>query len=450
MKDTKKRMEIFSTYDFSGIVRHLTKMARRGWMLEEIGNYTWKYRRCEPADVRFAVTYFPQASAFDPEPGEDQQTYIDYCEEAGWELCASAAKMQVFRAVTPDAVEIETDADVQLASVHRSMKASYLPWCWTMLVFGILESAMELDKILRDPIEYLLGMHTLVMTAAIVILTAAELLNYGIWYLRAKKSLKNGGGLPKTIGTRPLQIAVLVLILTEFLLWIGYSGVSGSIVTALVSMAAVFAMLGATFGIRAVLKKKKVDAGLSKVIVMTACVLIPVICVPLLGIVTFNVIMNGTFSRAEVVEDAGMKIRVYHDELPLCVEDFTEVPDDAVYSRQLERKASPMIRRIEGKQQDPMFEARSLPDLEYTVTITEIGWIYEIAKEEVLAVDPLFDYTYDVILESDGCTVYRMNYRGDWGNQWIFVMTDRVAELYFDEPLTEDELDFAAEKIAEM
>lgn len=450
MKDTKKRMEIFSPYDTCGIVRHLTRMAKRGWMLREIGNYTWTYVRCAPADVRFAVTYFPEASAFDPEPGEDQQTYIEYCEEAGWELCAASAKMQVFRAVKEDAVEIETDADVQLKTVHRAMKASYLRWCWVMLGFGILESAMEIDKFLRDPIEYLLGMHTLIMTAAIVILTGIELINYALWYLRAKKSLKNGGGLPKTVGTRPLQIAVLVLILTEFLLWIGFSGISGRFVTVLVSVAAVFAMLGATFGIRAVLKKKKVDAGLSRAIVMASCVLIPVICVPIMGIVTFNVILNGTFSRAEVVDYQGMKIRIYHDEMPLTAEDLTDVPDDAVYSRQLERKASPVIRRIEGNQRDPVFEERSLPDLEYTVTVTEIGWLYDLAKEEVLAVDPLFEYTYEVILESDGCTVYRMNYRGDWGNRWIFVMDDRVAELYFDEPLTEEQLDFAAEKFAEL
>ena len=95
MKDTKKRMEIFSTYDYCGIARHLKKMAKRGWMLAEIGNYTWTYKRCDPCDARFAVTYFPEASAFDPEPGEDQQTYIEYCEEAGWELCACSAKMQV-------------------------------------------------------------------------------------------------------------------------------------------------------------------------------------------------------------------------------------------------------------------------------------------------------------------------------------------------------------------
>ncbi len=449
MKDTKKRMEIFSTYDYCGIARHLKKMAKRGWMLAEIGNYTWTYKRCDPCDARFAVTYFPEASAFDPEPGEDQQTYIAYCEEAGWELCACSAKMQVFRAVREDAVEIETDGDVQLKTVHRAMKASYLPWCLAMLCFGILESAMEIDKILRDPIEYLLGMHTIVMTAAIVILTGTELLSYGIWYLRAKKSLKNGGGLPKPTGTRPLQIIVLALILAEFLLWILFNGISGSILTALVSMAAVFGMLGVTFWIRAVLKKKKVDAGLSRTIVMAACVLIPIICVPIMGVVTFHVIMNGTFSRADVVDYQGMKVRMYHDEMPLCVEDLTEIPEDAQYSRQIERKASLLMRRIEGTQRDPVFEERSLPDLEYVVTVTKIDRLYEMVLKEILEVDPLFSYTFEPLRETDECTVYRMNYEREWGNWWIIALDDRVIELNFDENLTEEQLALVIDRLAD-
>lgn len=449
MKDTRRRLEIFSTYDYCGIQRHLTKMAKRGWMLMEMGNYTWKYRRCEPSDERFAVTYFPEASAFDPEPGEDQRTYIEYCEEAGWELCACSAKMQVFRAVREDAVEIETDGDVQLKTMHRAMKSSYLSWCWVMLAFGLLESAMEIDKILRDPIEYLLGMHTILMTAAIVILVSAELVNYGIWYLRAKKSLKNGGGLPKTTSTRPLQIAVIGLSQGELILWMFFNGVSGTLVTAIVSMAIVFGMLGLTFWIRHILKKKKVDAGLSRTIVLTACVLIPVICIPILAVVTFNVILNGTFSRAEVVDDHGMKVRIYHDEMPLTVEDLIEIPDDAVYSRQLERKSSLYISRLEGKQRDPVFEERSLPDLEYTVTITKIDWLYDMVLEEMLEVDPLFSYTFDAVRQSEGCTVYRMNYEGDWGNWWIITLDDRVIELNFDEPLTDAQLDIVIGKLAE-
>lgn len=450
MKDTKRRMEIFSLYDYCGIQRHLTKMAKRGWMLMEIGNFTWKYRRCEPCDTRFAVTYFPQASAFDPEPGEDQRTYIEYCEEAGWKLCAASAKMQVFRAVRDDAVEIETDGEVQLKTVHRTMKSAYLPWCWTMLGLGLLEGAMEVDKFLRDPIDALLGMNTLLMILSIIVLVGAELISYGIWYMRAKKSLKNGGGLPKTTSTRPLQIIVILLALAELILWLAFDGMDGTIVTALISMAVVFGMLGLTLLIRHILKKKKVDAGLSKTIVMTACVLIPVIGVPLFGIVTFNVIIDGTFSRAEIVEYDGMSIQVYHDELPLTVEDLTDVPDDAQYSRQLERQSSLFLRRIEGKQQDPVFEERSLPDLEYTVTFTKLPQLYDLVLDEMLEENRDFFHTFDAVYENEDCTVYQARFKSQWYRWWVFVMDDRVIEMHFDEPLTDEQLALAAEKLANM
>ena len=38
MKDTKRRLEVFSFYDRAHIERHLEAMAARGWLLERMGN----------------------------------------------------------------------------------------------------------------------------------------------------------------------------------------------------------------------------------------------------------------------------------------------------------------------------------------------------------------------------------------------------------------------------
>ena len=79
MRQTKRRMELLSFYDHTGIERHLTRMARKGWKVEKINNYFWTYRRIEPQELQVAVTYFPKASDFDPFPSGEQQTLIDYC-----------------------------------------------------------------------------------------------------------------------------------------------------------------------------------------------------------------------------------------------------------------------------------------------------------------------------------------------------------------------------------
>ena len=83
MKQTKRRIEVRSFYDRTGIERHLEKMAAKGWMIERVDGFGWRYRRIEPQQLRFAVTYFPKASEFDPGPTEEQQVYHDMAEKTG-------------------------------------------------------------------------------------------------------------------------------------------------------------------------------------------------------------------------------------------------------------------------------------------------------------------------------------------------------------------------------
>lgn len=85
MKNSKRRLEFFSFYDRTGIQKHLEKMAAKGWLLEKLGG-TWKYKAIEPANIHFAVTYFPDVSEFDPEPPEKMRAFQEFCSQGGWEF----------------------------------------------------------------------------------------------------------------------------------------------------------------------------------------------------------------------------------------------------------------------------------------------------------------------------------------------------------------------------
>ena len=77
MRNTKRELPLFSMYDHTGMERHLEEMAVQGWMLEKTTGFGWVYRRCEARRVRYAVTYFPKASAYEPGPSEDKQIFQD-------------------------------------------------------------------------------------------------------------------------------------------------------------------------------------------------------------------------------------------------------------------------------------------------------------------------------------------------------------------------------------
>ena len=64
MKQKKREyFPLYAAYDRAGIVRHLEKMAAKGWMLEKMSAFGWRFRRIAPQKIHFSVNYFPKASA---------------------------------------------------------------------------------------------------------------------------------------------------------------------------------------------------------------------------------------------------------------------------------------------------------------------------------------------------------------------------------------------------
>ena len=59
MRKTKRVIAQFTFYDRTGIQKFLERQAEKGWMLEKISSYGWKFRRMKPEKIHYAVTYFP-------------------------------------------------------------------------------------------------------------------------------------------------------------------------------------------------------------------------------------------------------------------------------------------------------------------------------------------------------------------------------------------------------
>ena len=118
MKQTKYRFENFSFHDFAGVERHLEAMAQKGWLLDKVTAFTWRYRRIEPKKLHFSVTYFSEASEYNPYPTPNQRTFLDYCSDAGWNLAAEWAQMQILWSELENPVPIETDEELRLRSIR--------------------------------------------------------------------------------------------------------------------------------------------------------------------------------------------------------------------------------------------------------------------------------------------------------------------------------------------
>ena len=188
------RLETFLPWDTASTIRHLEKMARRGWQLEKAGSYFWTYRQAEPAALHYAVTYFPETQfqgAFG-EPAEDQAAYCDYCAAAGWELVCCYGPQQIFVSDRPDPVPIETDEREKLTAIHRSVKKTLLlPLAVLLPLLLVLWPAWN-DSAQAASLSGMgralsLAWAALPLAAALCMLVVAA--DYLVWYGRSRRSV---------------------------------------------------------------------------------------------------------------------------------------------------------------------------------------------------------------------------------------------------------------------
>lgn len=177
-------------FDHTGIARHLEKRARQGWMLDYIRTNTFfRYRRCDPKDLRFAVTYFPTASEFSA-PEDDQKEFYDLCAAAGWQFVAQTFQMQIFCNEDPNAVPLETDPKVQLENIHASLWRNYMGGKFAVLAMSLIMLFNIGVKFENRLFATMRSMLYLLLTLLFLLLLLHQGLEVAAYYLWRKKALR--------------------------------------------------------------------------------------------------------------------------------------------------------------------------------------------------------------------------------------------------------------------
>ena len=326
-------------------------------MIERINNYFWTYRKIEPQRLRFAVTYFPEASDFNPGPTENQQTFQEYCESAGWRFAVQWCQMQIFYSENPDAVPLETDEFSRLQNIHRCMRKNFLPGNIVILILMGILMGLQLLSVPRDLLS-LLAENARLITVTLLLLAilseAGMLLGYYFWRRRSLRSVANGGSCAR--GGRfqhwlggPVWLLVLLLLALYL-----YS--LGSYWPVVLICAAMFSGITAiTLAARAIMRKK----GFAKETNIAATVVLI-----LLLSLSFNLVLQGA---SDWMRDSGLFEKqpayiyttqtgsgswdweVYADPIPLKVEDLrpTDYPH---YSYELTERSSPFVSVLKASQ----------------------------------------------------------------------------------------------------
>ena len=446
MKTKKRRLEYFSFYNHTGIEEHFTEMAKKGWMIENISNFYWTYRKIEPQDVHFCVTYYPRASDFDPEPSEEQQTFHDFCAHTGWKLACTWHQMQVFCNEMESPIPLDTDPIMEVDTLHRACKKNFLPSYYLLLALGLVMGGYFLARIYFDPIGLLSSSSQLLTGFAylsLLIISLLELITYFTWYRKAKTAAQDGifVDTPSTAGVQKIIVAFLLIALV---FWLFDLFSLSNTVLAWIAVALLVSMFGIIIIINCIkqgLKKAKVSRGLNRFLTLAACFILPTIMTSL--IIYLGLSASASNLRKHVPFDDSA--------IPLSVADFYEVDTDKYIEQNRNTETFFIGQRVVHMYGDWTIEGfHELPDLQYTITTVKVPFLYDWCAEQIFVDsdetnNDIPEGHRSIYKETDAApwganAAYRLyQEEGWWQNTYLLYYDTRIVEITFEwEPTAED------------
>ena len=463
MKNTKREwMPLYGYLDRTAITAHLSDMAAKGWMLEKIGGWSWRYRRTEPKKLRFALTFFPAASQFDAVPSEGLETYRDYCAAAGWVLAAASAQVQIFYSKDEHAVPIETDPAVELANIQRCVKRGFLGSYWALLALSLFQILFQCYRIWTDPVDTLsstASLSTILNWLPLDVLIIVELTRYYRWQRKAKAAAESGAPLPDLRSVR--WLGILVMVWSCFIvLWLlaSYWNSRGMFLLMVGMLLYMGLMIFLSLAAKDALKRLKAPRWVN--IAATFGIIIALTVGGTAGMTALIFRNSGWLEGhppAETYEYRGMTWSVYHDDIPLRIEDLVET-DYTQWSTQARVDSSFLLTHGTYTQRARM-DALDQPDLEYELVTVKSGFLYNLCKKDFISWvewgnDQLPQEYWDEYRPVnaapwDADEVYQRYSAGEAINQFLVCWPDRIAEVQFDWDwtITENMMSTAAEAL---
>lgn len=460
MKEIKRCFCNFSFYDQQAIQEKLEDMAGKGWMLEKTGSFMWTYKRMEPKKLRFSVTYFPNASEFDPGPTDGELTKIDYCRQDGWILVTSWGVMQIFYNENTDAIPIETEPITQVENICRSMRKNVLLPQSVLCVMLLWNVIIRFSQWKRNPIEELsdpLSLYVFLMFGGLTLACLHEISFYFSWSRKAKAAAQNDGVfLP--IHSRPVASWILTAFSALFLILV-FSALKGPLGFAMLWLCAV-PLIGVIANlIKRHLKKRGVSRNVNRTVSVGSVLVLTFL---FLGLMTASIIRGDLhFSNSKTVvgtyELYGRTRKIYNDPLPLSIEELADV--NARWSKEADHQETFLLSSTEYRQYAVPIDGNDRLDernLKYTITEVKWDFLFDFTKQAVLDSrqdeihgDYVFTDHYEPIDASiwNADDAYQLHWSDSVMNTYLIFWKNRIVEIKFYWEPTPEQIAITTEKL---
>ena len=462
MKNTKRLMLMNYNY-YKEIEQKLELYAKKGLVLEKMGPYLWTFKKTEPQNLKYTVTYFAEGSVFNPHPTDNQQTYFDYAKAAGWDFVCEYNQMQIFCSSHENPPEFETDEKEKLENIHKCMKKSFVVSQLLMLVVFALNLFLRLNSLKRNPTDFLssnIDLATFLMFFCIILYSSYTLINYYMWYNKSKKSVDMGGSIIENFNKtrRYFDIGYLIFLFSL----VGYmfihllTNTAFGIIAISVVQLPLFALI--FWGSITLLKRRKISANANKIISISLLIITGVLY---LGFIFYSIPRFSFSERSnkpyttvdwEVYEEMTREYRLYSDKIPLTCEDLYGHIDFEYYSYEADVEDTPMLHRSHYSQTRPPMK-NAPPKLEYSIYKPKFEFVKNIVVSDLTKLEDWSDRKLETLDNAIFSTekAYAFYYEEAneklFSGEYILVFTDKIIQIDAETSFTDEQIEIIKNKL---
>lgn len=183
MSKTKfTKLILFKENECEAVEKYLEEKALEGWFLDDISCGIFTFKRCEPKKCKFTVDIFEQLRA-----GE----YRQYCESVGWNYVTETSKYFVFYTEDEDITPIQTDEELVLQKVGKSMLGNI--FFYILALYFIIPPVyhMFFNNEYGNDIYVNYYLFIILISIIFVICPILNIVRTSLWYFKFKKAMKS-------------------------------------------------------------------------------------------------------------------------------------------------------------------------------------------------------------------------------------------------------------------
>ena len=210
MSDRKWGFFPFDTLDYKAAQAYLDKKTEDGWVLDHI--YLGYLARFVPAEGRYHCIDLDLPHVFDDDLNWD---YVEFCEDAGWELVKNQHNMLIFRSkLGQHPAPLQTDKSMEAERFWKKhMRRNLLFTLFFLFFYGaMLILAFSIGNEVF-PFRRYIGKNSSLLPPLFLLFLSAELVRLVVRSVRVYISFRRKGALPEQQPSGPWFFGILTLVI---------------------------------------------------------------------------------------------------------------------------------------------------------------------------------------------------------------------------------------------